>query len=232
MHYLMPKMPTVGLWAFCLGSIALLLTGCGSNSLSPSSFEEIDLAPFEQAICTPKGPSIIGLTPANPVDYLEFRHWYRVYAPGTNPQTSTTVVEASGTSCATASDQAKCQSDLAKLTVSEGLHTGGRNGLWIEYSYLVTTQGDEVKSVSTLPAVKQFLMPIDAPQEALFTAWANGYQIGCTDKKHGAVRSVPDGYQVLAVRNPYPWSDFYEVLLHVSSSGQITEILSQKFQRP
>lgn len=214
-----------------LGALSLVLSACGPTPEVPASLDAIDLSLFEQPACTANGLSISDLKPASPVDYLELRHYVSESPLIANARRYTSVLATAGIPCATAGDQAGCQAALSKLTASQGFHTSGGYG-GIAYHYLVITQGDSVFSVSTWPELKQLLAPIDMPQESVLIAWAADYQIWCTDKKHGAVRPVADGYQVLAVTNPYPWRKYYEKLLHVDRAGHTTELLSQELQRP
>ncbi len=216
-----------GLLRTVLLSITLPVVGCGSGD----PLDQLDLSQFDSPSCTPRGwMSISGLNPAARVDYLELRERY--FQISGSPASQTTVVDAQGTPCATASMRTTCESDLAKVDLTyANLHNEGH---WFagSSSYLVSTQGDSVQSVSEIPDLIRFLAPIDEPQEAILVVWGRGADVACSNKARGAVRPSEDGFDVLATQlgagltaAPKPIT---QQLLHVSSTGSVSVLLSRK----
>jgi len=230
-------------------AVAGWIGGCASEDITPPmdmQLEQPDLSQpdpvdtfdsFDSPLCVPDGYisgrktlSIQGLAPVRVVDSLELRD---VRSRGMTMGWDTTSVETIGTPCATATDRTKCQNDVAARMPMDGFS-------WIyaplgsrKYSYLVTTQGDSVAVIGDMAGVKDFLGPIDTPQEALFWVpvqkdpmWPT-FRISCTGKAAGAIHEVADGYQVVAYTVYYPTyyqSIYYQHLLHVSRLGDVTVI--------
>lgn len=124
-------------------------TGCAS--ISPSD--------FATSVC---GDELGGVTPGDPVDYLELRSESNPNS-GTQSAASLSVVAKRGTPCATAQDQAACNNALASLRPPNLQspkaidHFDGR--------YLVFTRGDEVGAVTTKGALQTFLAPFETPED-------------------------------------------------------------------
>lgn len=208
-------------------SLTLPVVGCGSGD----PWDQLDLSQFDSPSCTPQGGlSISGLNPAARVDYLELRE--RHFQQSGTPTYWTHVIDAQGTPCATASMPTTCESDLAKVDLTHAsLHEEGH---WFagSSSYLVSTQGDHVLSISEVPDLIRFLAPIDAPQEAILVVWSLGANVACANKAKGGVRPMEDGFDVLATQLgagltfiPKPIT---QRLLHVSSTGTVSVLLSRQ----
>ena len=237
-------------------AVAAWTGGCLPEDSTPSRdmpLEQPDLGPsmppierfdsFDSPLCIPsptqfnptkKALSIGGLAPAGVVDSLEYRNVFTGNYGGT---WTTESVETLGVVCATATDRAKCQSDVAALKPTTGFGCVNDIAGARLCSYLVTTAGDRVEVLGDLVSVKQFLGAIDTPQEALLLvradrepAWPS-FEISCNNKASGAVHAVEDGYQVVAYTSQiFQFYDhiYYQHLLHVTHAGDISIIQTKK----
>lgn len=204
--------------------LALPLLGCGGDP-----FDALDLSTFASPRCTADGfLAVAGLTPASAVDYLALRRV--VFDNVGGPPSTTYTVDSTGTACASAVNRGACEAALAGLDPRAGFH---QDGTWMagSYSYLVATAGDSIQSVTDRAALLRFSAPIDQAQEALIWVWSVGYDVSCTDKSQGAVRSAADGFEILTrYRSPgltgVPRS-IYQKLIQVRSDGTMSELMSK-----
>ena len=137
-----------------LFATAISMTACGGT---------LDRSALTDDVCSGTGAfdALAGVTPATPVDYLELRD---VFGMSTNPPN---VVSKSGTPCATASDPATCNANLAALSTTDGWQParGGGNAATVTVA-LVYTRGDEVGTITSYDALKTFLAPVDDIHDA------------------------------------------------------------------
>lgn len=185
---------------------APLLLGCG-----------IDTTAFDRPQCSNGHLSLDGMSPASPVDSVDLL--YQVYRPVQNP----VLASSSGVRCATAQDQPSCLRSLETLMLESGFRSACSE-LCLRYG-LVTTSGDAVTSVDSMAKLRDFLGPIDTPQEALLLAFAEGYDLSCNDPQHGAVRRVAGGFEVVATSGFAcgRGTSLKQHLLGVSAAGEVTD---------
>lgn len=161
-----------------------------------------------------------GIQPDEPVDYLGLR--YETRGPS---GASTSTLHETGMLCATASDVAACR---AKVESHREL------GEQCDYeecnaSYYVYTRGDDVGFASSRADVVALVGRVDTPAEAFMMAtWKRQYQGGCLQgfaPPRYAARA--DGWDV--EMNRAECTDVegekltYRALVHVSTSGEVTE---------
>ncbi|MCY1040728.1 ferritin-like domain-containing protein [Corallococcus sp. bb12-1] len=190
----------------------LVLAGCGSDA--------VDLEGYAPIACDDNVPAVSDLTLSPQPDYLQLRLLESYQEPPSFDGTAT-----SGTACATASDVPACQEALAATLPEEGFHHSCFQ-LCADY-FLATTRGDEVKTYSTLEALKGLLGTIDTAQEATLVAFAAGYQMSCGELERGAVKQNAEGtFNVIGTRG-YSCGEGTQVTQHVlevSASGEVREL--------
>lgn len=198
----------------------LLYTSLASSALAGCG---PDVTLYDTPMCTANGSlSVEGLQPGIPIDYVEMRR--------TDPSgSSATAIAQAGVKCETATDRTACSNNLNSLNSTNGFHISCLPGACIHY--LATTAGDAVSAVTSAAQLRSLLGAIDSPQEALLMAFAQDYDISCSDKEQGAVRAVADGngYEVLGTKLTRD-CDPVEVTgyrLHVSRDGNIA-VLSER----
>lgn len=197
----------------------LVLAGCSN----------VDLTGYSAPVCENGTPSVRELSPAVPPDFVQLR---RITTYGGGGVVEGAVVSSSGTACATASDAAACESALSGLSSQSGFAS-----TCLEFCtayYLATTRGDEVAAITTLEGLKSFLGTIDTPQEAALLAFAQGYNLSCSELDRGAVRAnVDGGFNVIATKG-YACGRNTAVtryVLEVSPSGEVKETRSDIIER-
>jgi hypothetical protein len=163
----------------------LALAGCGPDTTG-----------FTLAECDSSQLSVRGLQPSVIPDVVALR---LVSGRNVDPQPSKPVtISSEGTACATSSSQSSCLDAFAALAPMSGF---AASCLQICSDYhLATTRGDEVKAVASLEELKTFLGPIDTAQEALFIAFANGYNITCGQADRGSAKAVGTGWEVIGTK--------------------------------
>jgi hypothetical protein len=182
---------------------------------APDAPEGIDAAgpPFAEFLCEGGSPLLVqGIDAATDVDYLAAYEAQPFELP------TSTLVDAVGTPCATATDMEAC---LATLD--------GREDEW--RNHLVTTTGDDVGVLVDGEEVRAFVGPVDTPQEAVLLAWHAGYRITCDEPEQYGVREVDGGYEVLAIRTSDCPIERHRVLLFVASDGTVEELASEVIER-
>ncbi|CAM3175720.1 ferritin-like domain-containing protein [Corallococcus sp. ZKHCc1 1396] len=190
----------------------LVLAGCGTNAVSLEGYEPI--------ACDGHVPSVSDLSISPEPDYLQLGRAQPYSSQPGDGYTSTF-----GEACATASDVPACQEALGATLPGEGFH---HNCFQLcEDYFLATTRGDEVKTYSTLEALKGLLGTIDTAQEATLVAFAAGYQVNCEQLDRGAVKQNPWGtFNVIATRGFVcgEGSQLVQHELEVSASGELREL--------
>lgn len=183
-----------------------------------------DLSLFEEPRCSPSGrntPALDGVRAAIPVDYVELRVYpdYAAAAPAD-------VLAQIGTPCEKASHQSACIAALVALR--SGIGVRADCGTFCTFYYFAATQGDKISAINSKEEFAAYLGPIDAQQEALWVAWAAGYDFVCGDRSRGAVRAVPGGYELIALRSAGCGADLYQTELLVNGNGALTEHSAQR----
>lgn len=169
-----------------------------------------------------------GLNPAKPVDYVAWRI-QGGYSGSADAGYTPGVLDSTGTPCATAVDPNACQADLAKpgFTLSESCF-----GPPVPCQHeLAATDASGASFYRPGTEYLTFLGVIDTPAEALLLvndSTAGGYNVACGNPELSSVRSLPDGYQVVATRMVRDCAPIVNerVLLQVSRTGQITVLRS------
>jgi hypothetical protein len=131
---------------------------------------------------------LAGVTTAMPVDYLEIR---RQYSPG-GAGGMVTAVAMRGTPCATASDRARCTTELG-LVRATGWVIPTYGPVPPSVDYVVYTQGDRIGTVTTHDALTAFVAPIETPYDAALLAFVRGHRINCGMPN---ARAVADGFEI------------------------------------
>lgn len=196
-----------------------LAAGCGGG---------VDVSLFNPIQCNVMGYiDVAWLTPAKPVNYIEYR---AVDWAGATLKT----LSQSGRACATAVSPATCLDELDFRVRSAA---GGiswpciPSGLTCSRNVLATTQADAVDIASDAASVKMMLAPIETEQDAVFVAMATGKELSCQDKSLGAVRSVAGGFEVVASTNNVCGGDgLQQYLLFVDAEGNVTEKSRQQLK--
>ncbi len=207
----------------------LLLAGCdglgggGENG-------DLDLEGYSSPACENSALAVSGLSLAEPLDFVQLRHVG--YPPGTTDPRVESVRSSAGTPCATASDKAACEAALQGLTSPSGFRSTCLD-LCSEY-YVATTRGDEVTAHTTVAALRGLLGTIDTPQEAALLAFAEAYNLSCTDPRRGAVKANEGGgFSVIATRGFACGKDtaVTRFVLEVSPTGEVREVRSEIIER-
>ena len=180
----------------------------------------VDLSLYARPSCTATGyPSLDGLNPSTPVDYLELRD-----IPASTSGGTPTTLSQSGVPCWNAPDPAACKATLGKVTPTT---TFGINGGCFPFCYprvLLTTKDGTVRVIETKAALDAFLAPYDTAQEAVLAAMAAGRPPNCTDPETGAVRAVDGGFEVVVpAGSPCGTYGVYQAVLFIDASGSVTE---------
>ena len=192
----------------------LFATAMGVTACGPSA---VDRTGLDRDTCSaaPVYEPLAGLTPSNPVDYLELRETF-----GSGPAT---IVAGVGTPCATATNVSACSAALDAAT-STGWQLAPLGGnAPIANAYLAYTRGDTVGTIDTYDALKTFLAPIDNVHEAALLAAESPvthYTIECGPNTGG---QVGDAYEIVATTGDTCGQGTHEdeVLLSVSATGDI-----------
>jgi hypothetical protein len=186
-----------------------------------------------------------GLRLAAAADYVAVRTGFGNYrgrepAPAPERWTATRfdVESETGEACATATG-AECASQVAHHP--DVLVQPHCPQACIERS-VVTTRGDEVKRWATPDALRELLGPIDAPDDALMIATANGYDVSCPAQnevdsplspkgsRERYVRSVEGGYELVASSYAATCPVVVRLsTLSVSTAGAVQVLASKDF---
>ena len=193
----------------------LALAGCGPDTTG-----------YAKAECDSGQLSVRGLQPSVIPDVVELR---LVSAQRNSGKPVT--ISTDGNACATATAPATCQADFSALSPMSGFASSCLQ-ICVDY-HLATTRGDQVKAIASLEELKAFLGPIDTPQEALFIAFANGYDISCGQADRGSAKPVGSGWEVLGTRGIAcgPGTAVTRHFLSVTSAGELTETRTEVIER-
>jgi len=162
----------------------MVLGGCGGGGGPP----DVDTS-YSEVTC---GSRLDGLTPAVIPDLVEL--WQ--IAPG--PQH--TRILSKGVACATATDAGGCLAELEVLRPDAGILQRGVGVPPQQVDpYLVTTLGNQVRAITTMPDLINFLGTVDSPAEALLLGEINGYTFFCGNRQKGAFKVVDGGIEVVGV---------------------------------
>lgn len=161
---------------------------------------------------------LVGVTPGQPVDYLELRQRWG----GGDGSFSTEATE--GVACSGASDVDACTEELQSLR-PEGWALP-YEGMWFNPTRaLVHTRGDAVGAVTSLPDLVAFLAPIENVKDAALLANEHGHRIVCGDK----VEATDDGF-VLETNTGHTCgahTGIYRHKVRVGADGQVTVLASE-----
>lgn len=178
----------------------------------------IDRTGFDLEVCAagPAGDSspfnALTLTPA--VDYLELRE-------------GSSRVDWIGVRCASAVNEAACESELESLTAM-GWPSRTSGGFPAPLDFMVYVRGSTLAAVG-FEELAAFLSPIDNPANAAFLAQA--VTVGVVDCTQGAARVVAGGYEVLTTTSQTCGGGQTEQRVFVATDGswtvRETQILSE-----
>jgi hypothetical protein len=136
------------------------------------------------------GLQTIALTP--PVDALAWRVRF-----GSQPANNGTPV---GEPCGRANDRPHCELAWKKAGSELRLQPSAGCGVALRCSqYFVLNRGDEVRAIPQKQLIPQ-LGQIDSAEKATLLAMLDGYGLPCRGDEGGALRSVEDGFEVIAYR--------------------------------
>lgn len=189
-----------------------LAAGCGGG---------VDVSAFNPIQCNAMGYiDVAWLTPAKPVNYIEYR--------AVEPANAThKTLSYSGRACAAATSPATCLSELEfqLSNVASSLSWPCiASGISCMRNVLATTAADAVEIATDAQAVRAMLAPIDSEQDAVFVAIATSKELSCQDKSLGAVRSVAGGFEVVASTHRVCGGDgVHQYLLFIDPEGNVTE---------
>jgi len=132
-----------------------------------------------------------------------------------------------GTPCASASDQAACETAFAELSTSgETLRPPFDEVDFMSSDiagyYLAYTKGDTVGKVSNLAELRALFPTVDSPATALLHAHASGYRVECHEAD-GWIREEPDGWLIAASRDHDHRCTRTDVTLWMKRDGTIEE---------
>lgn len=156
------------------------LGGCAQSFL-----DDLDLTRFEQAPNFEQGFDLSQLKPAEPFDYIELR-WRRL---------SEGVLASHGELCAQAIDRAACEADFRAMESATPFRAAGDQRSY----YYAVNRGDTNSTAGSRAELLALFGTIDAPEEALSLARADGYHWGWA-KEDGAYRRVDDGFELIVLR--------------------------------
>jgi hypothetical protein len=211
----------------------------GGGPKAEPFWPDVPLSEFHAPACVPGTGwlAVHGLNPATPVDYVALRLSFGVQGGRDGGTLEKYDLDANGTPCAGASDQATCLRQLdqagSTLTVSE-FCDGPPHPC---QHYLAATNGDTVETYTPGQGYLDFLGAIDTAAEALLVVGdgtSGGYRVtadpvyvdDCATADLASVREVADGYEVVAEQMVASCSPIVDerVLVHVSRDGKLTEL--------
>jgi hypothetical protein len=195
----------------------LALAGCGP-----------DVSEYTPLECDNFQISVRGLSPSVIPDVIELRS---VSGRDFDSTAMPMPINKVGEVCATAGTPTVCKDQFAALAPMSGFAAVCIQ-LCQDY-HLATTRGDEVKAVSSLDELKTFLGPIDTAQEALFIAFAHGYNLSCERADRGSAKASGDGWEVIGTRGFAcgAGSAVTRHFLKVSREGELTETRAEIIER-
>ncbi|MDP3233372.1 MAG: ferritin-like domain-containing protein [Myxococcales bacterium] len=198
-----------------------------------SACTRLDTRSLEKPACNPNGGlSIVGLKPTRAVNYTELRTGFGRGQEFALADGGVNVISTSGTKCETATNQATCKTGLDVLNSRSGFYELCGQ-ICIGYQ-LATTEGDLVTLIDTPQAFRDFLGPIDAPQEAAWRVLTEGYDFQCFEGGPGktGVRAVDGGFEAVALQGSTcgRGTSLRQYLLRVGSDGTVTRVDEELLQ--
>ena len=172
-----------------------------TGSATPQNFPATKLCTSNEGDTNP----LAEVKDAVGADYIELRQVSRFR--NKNASSSGRPLHRAGMRCAGAAANSKCEQDFAALTFSKGFNHGC--GQIACTHHVIYTKGEELKVLSSLDEVKQFLGPIDSPGDAILWAFANGYNTAsCATLAEKPVVETKAGYQfeVTKLISDCPWT--------------------------
>jgi hypothetical protein len=196
--------------------------------LALSACTRIDTRGLSQPSCSSLGtPSVEGLTPVRPVNYVELRTGFGRGQEFALADGGVNVISTTGSQCAGASAVATCQTGLAALNSRSAFYE--LCGQICEGYQLATTEGDLVTLIDTPQAFRDFLGPIDTPQEAAWRVFTEGYRFSCSERPEQqptGVRAIDGGFEAVAQAGFACGRDtsLRQYLLRVGADGSVIKI--------
>jgi hypothetical protein len=184
--------------------LATVATGCEEEPSWPRAADG-----FVRVSCAP----LDGVSTARPVDYLALREL------SVDDWRMPLTLAERGAPCASASDADGCG---AALSAVQELFEGEDPPV-LPRAFVSITRGDEVAHHDTPEELAGLLGSIDHPNEAVLAARVSGHFVTCDEGlEQGAVRSVADGFEVVAQRylSTCP-AQRERVLMHVGHDGAV-----------
>lgn len=178
-------------WPFLRAATALALalaSGCADGPTDPLPVEEL-----AESVCAGDGIFVLGADPTAvhpgvPVDWMEFRYYD---APGGS---AFSVIGATGTPCAGASDRDRCAAALAALPHTPRMGPTSRMPRTPDDLLVAYTRGDEVGALRTPDALTVFLGAVDTRDEA---AWlGSGWGLGAVPCARSVARRADGAWDV------------------------------------
>jgi hypothetical protein len=138
------------------------------------------------------------------------------------PDGQASVVQESGTACASASDRPKCEKELAAFRSEAGWKLAAEPDAPGRY-YLVYTAGDAVQAVTSLADLRTFVAPVEnAKDAALLATAANAYRFQCDGSKNARKTAAGWELRVFSGSNCGAGTHIDEHILEVTSAGDLT----------
>ncbi len=169
--------------------------------LALAACSRIDTRGLAQPSCSSLGtPSVEGLTPVRPVNYIELRTGFGRGQEFALPDGGVNVISTTGSRCAGAASMTTCQTGLAALNSRSAFYE--LCGQICSGYQLATTEGDVVTLIDTPQGFRDFLGPIDTPQEAAWRVFTEGYFLACSDRAEDptGVRAIDGGFEAVALK--------------------------------
>lgn len=178
----------------------------------------IDVSSFNSPTCSPDGmPALSALKPAQPVDYMEFRHFNEFGTP------AVMTTQTSGSACATATDKTACMNTLASASATQGFDSDCAFG-GCSYRVLIATRGSDVVVIQNKASLDTFLAPYDTEAEAVLAVMATGKGVSCSEKSEGAVKASVGGFEVVGTSgSTCGGPGIFQHLVFVDAQGNVTE---------
>ncbi|RKG70188.1 hypothetical protein D7V80_06270 [Corallococcus sp. CA054B] len=206
-----------------LVGMTLLLAGCDSSA-DTDGYKQVDCSYWWS-----RQPLFDDLRPSAGLDAVQVRGT-REQPLSEGPASGS--IASWGQACATATDIPACQAAVEAARPSEGFHSTCYADT-CAYHFLLTTQGDQVRTHSTPASVREVLGTIDTEQEAVLMVYAMGYDFLCYDVDQGGVKANADGsFDVIGFRGIQCDGDIpiTQHVFHVPASGEVRELESHVLQ--
>ncbi|MCB9752568.1 MAG: hypothetical protein H6713_21645 [Myxococcales bacterium] len=196
-------------------AVAWTLAGCG-----------IDESNFDENLCS--GPVLHllgGISPAEPVDYVELRGVSQV--PGEGDFDERELLDVAGLKCASAGDALACAEAFEALPLHSTFSQGDFFSI-LDVS-LAWTRGDEVGAANYQEATLQFLGELDTPEEAALWVGLNQHVLQCDGRENAG--TTEGGFFLLTRTGNGCMEDLRENLTFVAADGAIEVVQSRMIER-